>query len=163
MIQYNFGAPGQADPIPDAQAVSPDVEPVVDESQEPANVITLSREAMLEELHAWCKGFVSSSAEWRKASYESSWVRWQRDSDANYDPMLARKKEGWQSKVVWPLTASHRENAQATLFKTELGSKPAIQVKAREGVVQIGQPGGDQSDNIRDLVIRERERSRYGG
>lgn len=158
MTPYAFGTPGSIDPIPEAQEVRPDVESPVEDQQEQANVITLSREAMLEELHAWCKSFVRSSSEWRKTSYETNWARWQRDADAHYDPELAKKKEPWQSKAVWPLTAAHRENAQAVLFKTELGAHPAIQVKARDGIV--GQEG-DQSDNIRDLVLREREKSHY--
>lgn len=123
--------------------------------------VTISREQMLKELLDYCTRFIDKSSEWRRSSYEDNWRRWQRNSDSIYDPELSRKKEGWQSRAVWPITASHRENAQAQLFKTEVGPRPAIEVKARRGVAQANPTQTDQSDNIRDLILREREKSRY--
>lgn len=118
----------------------------------------LDRDAMLKELLDYCNNWIDKSSEWRRSSFEEDWNRWQRNSDSIYDPEIARKKKGWQSKAVWPITASHRENAQAQLFKTEVGPRPPWEVKPRKGVTS-GQP--DQSENIRDLLLREREKSRY--
>ena len=124
-----------------------------------AQEIVLDRDQMLKDLLDWCNNFVDKSAEWRRNSYENQWRVWQRNSDSTYDPEIAAKKEKWQSKAVWPITASHRENAQAQLFKTEVGPRPPLEVKARPGIVQMG--AVDQSENIRDLILREREKSRY--
>ena len=121
--------------------------------------IVLSREQMLTDLLDWCNKFIDSSAESRRNSYEDNWRRWQRNSDSIYDPDISAKKEKWQSKAVWPITASHRENAQGQLFKTEVGPRPPLEVKAKKGIVPIG--ATDQSENIRDLILREREKSRY--
>lgn len=145
----------------------PSFDPVVPPEQpqeEPAApAIVLDRAAMLAEAHAWGKNFIKRSSEWRRSSFETQWLRWARNSECNYDPELAKKKESWQSKVVWPLTASHRENAQAQLYKTEIGPRPPFEVKAIDGIVPPEEiaPGADQSKNIQDLVLRERAKSEY--
>lgn len=136
------------DMIPTEPAPEPEMQEVV-----------LDRAQMLTELLNFCNGFKDKSAEWRRNSFEDSWRRWQRNADSIYDPDIAAKKQKWQSKAVWPITASHRENAQAQLFKTEVGPRPAIEIKARKGIALAGQM--DQSEAIRDLIIREREKSRY--
>ncbi len=148
-------------PASQSLAMPPEAMPEPVEAPQEAPVTTLDRDAMLGELLVWSKGFINRSAEWRRSSFEDQWRRWQRDADSTYDHEQAKRKESWQSKAVWPLTASHRENAQAQLFKTEVGASPAIEVKARDGVVPQNVPGADQSDNIRDLVLRERERAEY--
>lgn len=119
----------------------------------------LSREQMLVDLLSWCNSFVKRSSEWRQASFEDNWRLWQRNADGIYDQDMAAKKEKWQAKHFVPITPSHRENAQAQLFKTEVGPRPPLEVKARKGIVVPGMP--DQSENIRDLILREREKSRY--
>ena len=129
----------------------------MNESQEP---IILSREQMLDELRDWCNAFVKKSAEWRRNSFETQWRRWQRNADAIFDPEISAKKEPWQSRAFWPITPSHRENAQAQLFKTEVGPRPPLEVKSRFVIDPMtGQV--DQSENIRDLILREREKTRY--
>ena len=128
----------------------------VEEIVEP---MVLSRDQMLIDLLSWCNEFVKRSAEWRQASFEEQWRRWQRNADGIYDPEIARKKEPWQAKQFVPITPSHRENALAQLFKTEVGPRPPLEVKARKGILAPGQV--DQSQNIRDLILREREKSRY--
>lgn len=137
-------------------------EPIYAENAtETPEVVTLSRDQMLAELLAFCVGFQKKSADWRRSSYEDQWRRWQRNADSMYDPAVAAKKEPWQSKTVWPLTASHLENAVSQLFKTEVGPTPPFNVKARPGVVPKGVPGADQSENIQDLILREREKAEY--
>jgi hypothetical protein len=130
--------------------------------------IVLSREAMLTELLDWGSKFIDASSAWRKASYEDDWVKWQRDADAIYPQELKARKKGWQSKVVWPLTAAHRENAQAKRFQTEFSAKPALEYKARPGSAFVPQqvmpgmpPPADQGQMIRDLVLGEREKASY--
>lgn len=134
-------------------------EPIADES------IVLSRELMLQELLAWADDFITKSSEWRKTSYENNWAKWQRNADSNYDPAISAKKEGWQSRAVWPITAAHRENAQAQLFKTEIGPQPPLEYKSRAQVQQPQLPGMpppiDQGQIIRDLVLWEREKAQY--
>jgi hypothetical protein len=128
----------------------------------PAPVI-LDRATMLAEAHAWGKAFIKRSKEWRQATYEEQWRRWQRAADSIYDPELAKEKKGWQSKVVWPMVPSHRESAQAQLYRTEMGPRPPFDVVARPGVVPPEElaPGADQSGIIKDTILREREKSRY--
>lgn len=117
----------------------------------------LNREAMLAELLEDCNEFIRSSASWRKNSFEAQWRRWQRNADSIIDPAISAKKEPWQSQAFVPVTASHRENAQAQLFKTEVGPRPALEIKRRFD------SGGqeDQSQNVRDMILLEREKSRY--
>jgi len=59
------------------------------------------------------------------------------------------------------MTPSHREAAQALLFKTEVGPQPPIEIKARKGIVVEEMGHVDQSENIRDIILRERERAGY--
>jgi hypothetical protein len=123
---------------------------------------------MLKELLDWASKFVDTSASWRKASFEPDWITYQRNRDAIYDPEIARKKAGWQSKAVWPVTAAQAENAQAKLFQTEFSAKPALEYKAKPGSSfqpQQAMPGMpppvDQGQLIRDLVLAEREKAEY--
>ena len=155
----NDGEYIQTNPV-EAQEPMPDMESPAEEA---AEVITIDRSQMLAEALAWGKDFIKRSRSWRESSFEANWRRWARNSDSNYDPALADKKEPWQSRVVWPMTAAHRENAMAEQFKTEVGPRPPFDVKAREGIVPPPEvaPGADQSKNIKDLVAREREKSCY--
>ena len=129
------------------------------------NEIALSREQMLQELHAWSMGFVRSSASWRKNSYESNWRVWQRNADSLYPEEISAKKESWQSRAVWPVTASHLENAIAQLFRTEVGPRPPLEFKSRLEQPQPQVPGlpppVNQGELIRDLVLWEREKANY--
>ena len=127
--------------------------------------IVLDRDKMLGELLDWASGFVSKSREWRRSSFEDGWRTWQRNADSIYDPTISAKKEGWQSRAVWPITAAHRENAQAQLFKTEIGPNPNLEFKSRTKPAQPQMPGmplpADQGQFIRDLVLWEREKAQY--
>lgn len=134
------------------------------QAQAPQEVV-LSREKMLEELLSWSNRFVEESSNWRRQSWESQWQRWQRNSDSIYDPEVAAKKEKWQSKAVVPITASHRENAQAQLFKTEIGPNPPLEFVHRTIKQQPTIPGMpppvNQGELLRDVVLWEREKARY--
>lgn len=133
-------------------------------STEPAPIV-LDRDQMLNELLAWAGSFISKSRQWRKSSFEDDWRRWQRNADSIYDPAISAKKEDWQSRAVWPITAAHRENAQAQLFKTEIGPSPALEYKSRTKAALPQMPGMpppvDQGQLIRDLVLWEREKAQY--
>lgn len=117
----------------------------------------LDRAAMLGELLDWCVKFQEASASWRRASFEEQWLRWQRNADAIYDQDLAKKKESWQSQAVWPISASHVDNAVAQLYKTEVGPQPPIKFKP---LVKLP-PEMDASKDLQELVVREREKSGY--
>lgn len=117
----------------------------------------LSQNVMLKELLAWSNSFIEQSASWRRNSFEEQWRRWQRNSDAIFDPAISAGKEPWQSRAFVPLTPSHRETIQAQLFKTIVGPRPPLEVKARPSV----NPQFDQSQNIKDLIAREMEKSRF--
>lgn len=156
-----FGVPEQGGPGEGMEMI-PEV--AVEEAIE-APVVTLSREAMLAELLAWCNSFVERSSEWRRSSFEEQWRRWQRNADSIYDPAISAKKEKWQSRAVVPITASHRENAQAQLFKTEITPNPPLEFSHRIEKPQpqmAGMPTPvNQGELIRDLVLWEREKARY--
>lgn len=118
---------------------------------------SIQREGSLRELLDWANGFIERSRTWRRNSWETRWHQYQRDADGIYDPELAALKKPWQSKAFIPLIPSHRESIQAQMYKTIMGARPPLEMKARG---KFAQPGEDQSDNIRDLILREIEKSR---
>lgn len=113
----------------------------------------LSRDVAKREMLDWCNGWLSKAKAWREASWEESWDKYRRMSEAVYDPVLSARKLKWQSRMFVPVTPAHRETVKARLFRTILGPNPFIEVKAR------GTQENDQSDNIRDIVGREFEKS----
>ncbi len=115
----------------------------------------LGRAGARSELLAWCNQWFATARTWRKQSYEDDWLAWQRNADGRYDPRLAAKKKDWQAKGFVDLTPSHRETIHAELFRLVAGSRPILDVTPR--------PGGDpvQAENIRDLELREFEKSRF--
>lgn len=127
--------------------------------------VTLSRDQMLQELHSWSMSFINRSSGWRKASWETKWQEWQRNADSIYPAEIAAKKESWQSRAVWPITASHLENAIAQLFRTEVGPRPPLEFKGRIESPEPQLPGMpkpiNQGELIRDLVLWEREKASY--
>lgn len=113
------------------------------------------RQSRFNELLGLLNKFILESVSWRRSSFETQWHLYERNSDAIYDPALLVKKEYWQSRAFIPLTPSHRENIKAALFKMLVGARPPVEMRPR-----VEQPN-DQSDNIRDLIVREMERSRF--
>lgn len=115
----------------------------------------LGRIGARQELLNWCWQWYTTARTWRKQSWEDNWLEWQRNSDGRYDPRLAAKKKDWQAKAFVDITPTHRETIHAELFRLVAGSRPLLDVTAR--------PGGDriQGENIRDLTLREFEKSRF--
>lgn len=113
------------------------------------------RRQALDQLLHWSWQWFQSARDWRKASYEEDWIRWQRAADGRFDPEVAKKKKDWQAKAHVDLTASHRENIHAELFRLRAGARPIVDVSPR--------PGGDpaQAENIRDLVAREFDKTEF--
>lgn len=105
------------------------------------------------DLLAYCNSFIKASADWRLQNWEPKWHRWQRYADSVYDPELAALKRKDQSKAFVPLTPTHREGILATIYRTLWGANPPLEVRAR---VELP---NDQSDNIRDLLLREADRT----
>lgn len=108
-----------------------------------------------QELQNYCTDWLNAAVNWRKSSWEAKWLKWQRNADSIYDPESSAKKEGWQSKVFIPTTASHRETIQASIFRTIFGARPIMEMRPRH---EMGDQ--DQSENIRDMILREMERTR---
>ena len=108
------------------------------------------------DLHAFCLDFVKKSESWRQSSFETKWLKYQRNCDGIYDPEIAAKKESWQSKVHVGITASHRETIHSHIFRVMAGTNPPLDVKARFELGDI-----DQSDNIRDIILREMDKTKW--
>lgn len=113
-------------------------------------------EGAKQELLAYCNDFITKSASWRSSSYEDKWRRFQRAADGIYEPELAAAKEKWQSKVHVGITASHRESIHAYLFKIMCGTNPPLEISSR---FDLGEQ--DQSKNIRDIILRELDKTRW--
>ncbi len=111
------------------------------------------RIANLDGLLAHCRSWFDQAKSWRSSTYETDWAMWRRHADGVYDPKLAAKKADWQSKAFVDLTPSHRENIHASLYRLMFGSGNPLEVKARVGGDQ------DQAQNIKDLILREMEKS----
>jgi hypothetical protein len=109
-----------------------------------------------DELLAYCNSFIDKSKEWRTASYETKWLRYQRAADGIYEPTLSAAKESWQSKVHVGMTASHRESIHAYLFKVMCGTTPPFEIAPR---FDLGEQ--DQSENIKDIILREMDKARW--
>lgn len=110
-----------------------------------------------QDLLSWCNGFITKSRQWRRQNWEDRLRRFQRNADSIYDPDIKDRKKKWQSTAFIPMTASHREIIHAALYKTMVGARPLLEVKARPAVpAEL-----DQSENIKDLITRELERSRF--
>lgn len=109
-----------------------------------------------QELLSYCQKFLMDSISWRRTSFENNWYLYRRNADSIYDPNILVRKESWQSRAFMPMTASHRENIHAALFKMLVGNRPILELRARN---EMGTQ--DQADNIRDLILRELEKTRF--
>ncbi len=106
--------------------------------------------------HSFCINWLTKAKDWRRASYEEKWLKYQNNADGVFDKNVAQAKSDWQSKVHVNVTASHRETIHAHLYRTICGVKPPLEIKARFDLGDI-----DQSDNIRDIILREMDKSRW--
>lgn len=110
------------------------------------------------ELLSHCRSWLTMAKSYR-SGFETKWQRYQRLADSQYDPDLKAAKESWQSKIVIPIVASHRERAKAALVRMLLGVNPPLNIRDNLGLpVEVS-----QSDNIRDMILREMSRSGFGG
>ena len=110
--------------------------------------------AMKQELLGWANAFIKESEEWRKSSWEKKWNVYRRDADGTYDPQLKSAKQDWQSTVHMPIIPAHRETIQSSIYRTLIGPRPMMEMKARGTIDEEN----DQSLNIRDLILREMEK-----
>ena len=146
----------EPDPMAQIEAAMAEVEAMKSrEAQAKAEADAVAARA---DLLAHCNSWINRSSSWRKASYEDKWHAYRRAADSVYDPQLAAKKESWQSKAYIPITPTHRETIKAELYKTMAGVRPPLEVKP---LVPAAVQGNDQSDNVRDLTVREIDKSRY--
>ncbi len=110
---------------------------------------------MKQECLAYCQKFLIDSISWRRTSFEPNFYMYRRNADSIYDPQILMKKEAWQSRAFVGLTASHRENIQAAIYKMMVGVTPMLEMRPRNTVPN------DQSGNIRDLILREIDKSDF--
>lgn len=127
----------------------------ISESQNIKKEIDLS--GAKKELHNHVLSFITKSENWRRSSFETDWLKWQRAADGIFDPILASKKAAWQSKVHIDMTASHREAIHGHIFKTIVGVNPPVEIAAR---FNLGE--ADQSENIQAIIIRELDKAKWG-
>jgi hypothetical protein len=113
-------------------------------------------EAAKSELHSFVCDFQQKSADWRRASYETKWQKYQRNCDGIFDPDISAKKEDWQSRVFVGITASHRETIHSHLFKTMAGINPPLEIKSRFNLGEV-----DQSKNIQAIMLREMDKASW--
>ncbi len=118
--------------------------------------IEMQKYAAKQEVLAFVTSWQKQAEDWRKASYEDKWRKYQNNCDGVFDPVVSEKKEDWQSKVHVGITASHRETIHAHLYRTICGVNPPLEIKARFDLGEL-----DQSDNIRDITLREMEKARW--
>lgn len=125
------------------------------EAAKKQEAIQLGRAGARAELLSFCVNWYDVASTWRKQSYEADWIAFQRNADGRYDPALKNQKKDWQAKAFVDLTPTHRETIHAELFRLVNGSRPILDVTAG--------PGGDpiQAENIRDLQVRELEKSEF--
>jgi len=123
---------------------------------EPDKNAFMQIEAAKSELHSHVCEWQKKSADWRKASYEGKWQKYQRNTDGVFDPQISAKKEDWQSKVFVGITASHRETIHSHLFKTMAGINPPMEVKSRFNLGEV-----DQSKNIQAIMLREMDKASW--
>lgn len=114
------------------------------------------RQFRLGELLGHCNHFITESKSWRQSSFEKEWHLYRNNCDGIYNKDLANRKESWQSKVAMPLTPTHKENIQAALYRMMFGAEPSFEMKRRYEDEEF-----DQSENIRDIILREMEKSRF--
>lgn len=108
-----------------------------------------------QDLLGYCQKFLIDSISWRRTSFEPDWYLYRRNADSIYDPNLLVRKESWQSRAFIGMTAAHRENIHAALYKMMVGITPPLEIRSRNTEQD------DQSTNIRDLILREMEKSRF--
>ncbi len=138
---------GQMEPMaPMMPELPPEVQAALDQAsaaeqaQQQAQdriAMEMVRQQNLAELLVWSNDFISKSKEWRRKSWEDRWRNYQRDSDGIYDPVIKASKASWQSTAFIPLIPSHRESVQASLYKTQMGSRPVLEMKARGTVPRL--------------------------
>lgn len=149
-VPYSF----PSEPMPDPMATLEEIAAQAEAEGVESDLMSQDIGAKAELLD-WCVRFQKASADWRAASYEDKWRLYQRNCDAIYDPDKRAKKQGWQSTAFIALTPSHRETIQAQLFRTLVGPRPMLEVKPRVDIEN------SQADNIRDLILREMEKSDF--
>lgn len=125
------------------------------EAEQSSKAASQARAVAISELLSWCNQWLEKAKNWRKQSYEDKWLDWQRRADAEYDPAVAARKEGWQSKVFPPITPSHRETVHAALYRMIAGSRPPLEMHPRPGGTE------EQAEDIKDLILREMEKSSF--
>lgn len=140
---------------PAEQQAGLDISDVIRElsARTPANV---EREisARKMELHSYLRNWLSSAMMHRRENYEHKWNRWRRNMRNIYDPQRKQVKEKWQSTMFVPISMGTKEVVKSQLHRTLVSGLPYA-IRPRSSGSQ------DEAEAIKDLVLREMERSKY--
>ena len=106
------------------------------------------------DLHDYCRKWLAKSMAHRRANYEAKWDRWRRNANSIYDPAKKARKEAWQSAYFDPMTLQNKEIIKSNLYRTLVAGLPY-------GVSPRPSGDYDQAMSIKDLTLRELQRSRF--
>ncbi len=91
---------------------------------------------------------------YRKANYEDKWNRWRRNCRNIYDPQAKARKERWQNSMFVPISMQNKEIIKGQLYRTLISGLPYSLSPRPSGSM-------DESQDIKTLVLREMERSKF--
>lgn len=106
------------------------------------------------EVHQYLRSWLRTSMSYRKANYEEKWNRWRRNCRNIYDPAAKARKERWQNSMFVPISMQNKEIIKGQLYRTLISGLPYSLSPRPSGSM-------DESQDIKTLVLREMERSRF--
>ena len=123
------------------------------DNQEAQKAFDADIQARKDELHSYLRGWLAKSMQARRKNYEDRWNRWRQNSRNIYDPQKKARKEKWQSALFVPITMQNKEIIKSQLFRTLVSGLP-YSIRPRPSGTQ------DEAKDVKDLVVREMERSK---
>ena len=106
------------------------------------------------EVHQYLRSWLRMSMSYRKANYEDKWNRWRRNARNIYDPAAKGRKERWQNSMFVPITMQNKEIIKGQLYRTLVSGLPYSLSPRPSGSM-------DESRDIKTLILREMERSKF--
>lgn len=104
--------------------------------------------------HQYLRQWLRTSMSYRKANYEDKWNRWRRNARNIYDPQARARKERWQNTMFVPISMQNKEIIKGQLYRTLISGLPYSLSPRPSGSM-------DESNDIKTLVLREMERSKF--
>ena len=106
------------------------------------------------ECHQYLRSWLRTSMSYRKANYEDKWNRWRRNARNIYDPQARARKERWQNTMFVPISMQNKEIIKGQLYRTLISGLPYSLSPRPSGSM-------DESNDIKTLVLREMQRSKF--